>query len=70
MADPRYAKLAKLLVEYSTQLKRGERVLLDLADVPDEFTIELMRAVRKVGLRLSAAGIAPHARNARAAFGH
>jgi aminopeptidase len=49
MPDPRYQKLAKLLVEYSTGLKKGERVLLDMIDVPDEFSIELMRAARKVG---------------------
>src|SRR4051794_39167780 len=49
MTDPRYGKLAKLLVEYSTALKKGERVLLDMIDVPDEFSIELMRAVRAVG---------------------
>jgi aminopeptidase len=49
MTDPRYTKLAKLLVEYSTALKKGDRILLDMIDVPDEFTIELIRAVRKVG---------------------
>ncbi|MDB6024629.1 MAG: Aminopeptidase [Verrucomicrobiales bacterium] len=49
MTDPRYAKLAKLLIEYSAELKKGEHVLLDLIDVPDEFSIELMRAARKVG---------------------
>lgn len=49
MTDPRYPKLAKLLIEYSTALKKGERVLLDMIDVPDEFTIELIRAARKVG---------------------
>src|SRR5262249_8361252 len=49
MTDPRYSKLAKLLIEYSTALKRGERVLLDMIDVPDEFTIELMRLARRVG---------------------
>jgi aminopeptidase len=49
MTDPRYTKLAKLLVEYSTALKKGERILLDMIDVPDEFTIELIRAARKVG---------------------
>ena len=49
MTDPRYKKLAKLLVEYSTALKRGDRVLLDMIDVPDEFSIELMRASRAVG---------------------
>src|SRR5437773_4664113 len=49
MTDPRLAKLAKLLVEYSTALKKGERVLVEAIDVPDEFTVELVRAVRKVG---------------------
>ena len=46
MTDPRYTKLAKLLVEYSTALKPGDRVLLDMIDVPDEFTVELVRAAR------------------------
>jgi len=49
MTDPRYAKLSRLLVTYSTKIKRGEVALLDLIDVPDEFAIELMRAVRAVG---------------------
>ena len=49
MTDPRYAKLSDLLVKYSTELKKNEHVMLDMLDVPDEFTIELMRAVRKAG---------------------
>jgi aminopeptidase len=49
MTDPRYKKLARLLVEYSTQLRKGDRVLLDLIDVPDEFSVELMRAARAAG---------------------
>jgi aminopeptidase len=49
MTDPRYAKLARLLVTYSAALKKGERALLDMIDVPDEFSIELMRAVRAAG---------------------
>ena len=49
MTDLRYKKLAKLLVNYSTQIKKGDRVLLDMIDVPDEFSIELMRAVRAAG---------------------
>jgi aminopeptidase len=49
MTDPRYKKLAKLLVQYSTALKKGDRVLLDMIDVPDEFSIELMRAARAAG---------------------
>ena len=47
MTDPRFAKLARLLVEYSTHLKKGERVLIDATDIPDEFTVELIRAVRR-----------------------
>jgi len=49
MTDPRYTKLATLLVNYSTELKKGDRILLDLIDVPDEFSIELIRAVRQAG---------------------
>src|SRR5438034_11434792 len=49
MTDPRYTKLARLLVEYSTALKKGDRVLVDATDVPDEFSVELMRAIRGAG---------------------
>jgi len=49
MTDPRYLRLARLLAQYSTTLKKGDRVLLDMIDVPDEFTIELIRAVRETG---------------------
>src|SRR3954447_14150642 len=49
MTDPRYTKLARLLMEYSIGLKKGERVLVDATDVPDEFSVELMRAVRRAG---------------------
>jgi aminopeptidase len=49
MTDPRYHKLANLLVNYSTEMKPGERILLDMIDVPDAFTIELIRAVRAAG---------------------
>jgi aminopeptidase len=49
MTDPRYKKLANLLVNYSTQIKKGDRALLDMIDVPDEFSVELIRAVREAG---------------------
>jgi len=49
MTDPRITKLAKLLVGYSTALKRNDRVLLDMIDVPDAIVVELMRAARAVG---------------------
>src|SRR5438094_2388235 len=49
MTDPRYTKLARLLVEYSTGLKKGDRVLVDATDVPDAFSVELGRAIRRAG---------------------
>jgi len=49
MHDARFDKLAKLLAEYSTRLKRSENVLIEAFDVPDEMTIALIRAVRKAG---------------------
>src|SRR3982075_2686869 len=49
MHDPRFDKLAKVLVEYSTRLKRNETVLIETFDVPDEMTIALVRAARKAG---------------------
>src|SRR5947209_2489233 len=49
MHDPRYDKLANVLVEYSTRLKRNETVLIETFDVPDEMTIALLRAARKAG---------------------
>jgi aminopeptidase len=49
MHDSRFDKLAKLLVEYSTTLKRGETVLIETFDVPDQMTIALIRAARAAG---------------------
>src|SRR6202521_1420824 len=49
MHDPRFDKLAKVLIEYSTRLKRNETVLIENFDVPDEMTIALVRAARKAG---------------------
>src|SRR3712207_5025163 len=49
MHDPRFDKLAQLLVEYSTRLKRNETVLIEAFDVPDEMVIALIRVVRKAG---------------------
>ncbi len=49
MTDPRFTKLARLLVNYSLELEKGEKVLLDMIDVPDEFTVELIRAARAAG---------------------
>src|SRR4030088_2294355 len=49
MHDPRFDELARLLIEYSTRIKRNENVLIEAFDVPDEMTIALVRAARKAG---------------------
>ena len=49
MHDPRFDKLARLLVEYSINLKSKENVLIETFDVPDEMAIALIRAVRAAG---------------------
>src|SRR5688572_33118692 len=48
MHDPRFDKLARLLVTHSTRLAAGERVLIDAFDIPDEMTVALIRAARAV----------------------
>src|SRR3954469_4578876 len=49
MHDPRFDKLAKGLVNYSTKLKTGDKVLIDAFDIPDEMTVALIRAARAAG---------------------
>ncbi|MFM2222403.1 MAG: hypothetical protein RLZZ78_660, partial [Armatimonadota bacterium] len=49
MSDSRYVKLAHLLVSHSTELVKGERVLIHTTDVPDAFVSELINTVREVG---------------------
>lgn len=46
MSDPRYDSLAKVLVSHSTKPKKGERVMIDVSETPEEFVIALIRAVR------------------------
>ncbi len=46
MQDARHEQLAHVLTRHSTALRPGEKVLIDAFDVPDEFVISLVRAVR------------------------
>jgi len=46
MYDERIDRLAEKLVKYSTGVKRGDRVLIDVFDAPDSMAIALIRAVR------------------------
>ncbi len=47
--DPRYLELAKVLTGFSTSLKKGENVLIDAIDIPDDMVIALVRAARQLG---------------------
>lgn len=49
MMDPRITKLADVLINHSTRLKRDETVLIETFDAPDAITIALIRAARKAG---------------------
>ena len=49
MHDPRFDRLAKGLVSFSTELRKGEKVLIDAFDIPAEMTIALVRAARAAG---------------------
>jgi aminopeptidase len=45
MHDPRIDQLATQLVKYSTNVKKGDRVMLDIYDSPSAICIALIRAV-------------------------
>lgn len=49
MNDPRIDLLAKNLIGFSVALKKGERVLIDAFEVPDDMVVALIRAARAVG---------------------
>jgi aminopeptidase len=49
MVDPRLTRLADVLVGYSTQVKPGERVLIECFDVPDDVPVALINRVAEAG---------------------
>ncbi len=49
LLDPRFEKLAAGLAGFSTELARGERVLIDAFDIPDAMVVALVRAARARG---------------------
>lgn len=49
MRDPRFQALAAQLAGYSTALRPGDRVLLELTDIPEEMGIALIREARNAG---------------------
>lgn len=49
MIDPRMTKLADVLINYSTEMKPGEKILIEAIDVPADIVCELVRAARSAG---------------------
>ncbi len=49
MHDPRFNKLADVLIHHSTKLKSGETILIEAIDIPEEMLIAIIRGVRKSG---------------------
>ncbi len=49
MFDPRYRKLADILVGHSTKINPDEKVLIEAYDIPEEFLVVLIRAVVEAG---------------------
>lgn len=51
MTDPRHARLADILVHYSTALRPGDLVLIEAIDVPHAFTRTLVETAAAAGAR-------------------
>lgn len=49
MAISHYQALTQILTGHSTKIRSGERVMIDAYDIPEEFVIMLIRAVRSRG---------------------
>ena len=47
--DPRYFDLANVLTGHSTQIKMGDKVLIESFDIPDDMIVALIRTVRARG---------------------
>ena len=49
MINPQLEKLADLLINHSCSLEKGEKVLIEAFDIPQEMVIATIRAARKDG---------------------
>ena len=49
MFDSRFDALAEVLAGFSTRLQKGEKVLIDVFDIPPEMVVSLIRKVREKG---------------------
>jgi len=49
MIRPQYRELANLLINHSCALEKGEKLLIEAFDIPEEMIIAVIRATRKAG---------------------
>ena len=49
MKDPRFDRLADVLISHSTRLQPGENILIEATDVPAELTVAILRAAQAAG---------------------
>ncbi len=49
MKDPRFEKLAQVILGHSTKLQKGEKILIEAIDVPAEMAVALLRGAEKIG---------------------
>jgi aminopeptidase len=47
--DPRFNKLAQIIVRHSTRLKKGDRILIEAIDIPPDMVIALVREADRRG---------------------
>lgn len=49
MNNSKITKLAKIIVNHSTHLKRGENILIEAVDVPEDVVVAIIREAERVG---------------------
>lgn len=49
MFDPRHERLVDVIVQHSCKVKAGEKVLVETFDIPEDFTVLLLRGIRRAG---------------------
>lgn len=49
MTDPRMTRLAETLINYSCAVKAGDKILIELIDIPHEFAIECAKVAHAAG---------------------
>ena len=49
MQDPRYQQLADVIVGHSCAVQKGEKVIVETFDIPEEFTAVLLSRIHEAG---------------------